>query len=1399
MVSTVPSQFNFTLSLNDRTSEKALRWAIRIPRQLNGSLEFTPATGCLDAQNPVASIGVSFLPKKPEAIDWLVEIVLNDNETILSLQLVGNVRIPTIHVDKSQVSFGMVPVGQGPAHVHTVHVQNDGFQQQTRVEVHLSSYQSSVMTVSFPNGCIIGLGIDRIPVEIILKAAKPTNIHTMLDISVGGHKAASVTVVAAADSSLLTQPPPARSEDREIEAACVFLGMEKYTARTFESQLGIFLNRLTNKGFSKTLSSGNKSSSAQKSISRSMILRYLISFGAVFPSSTVSDSDILLQVAKLVIGGCDGETTLFTSFGLDKRKLTDSGLISALLEKIMGAFPYLDALNRGTQSTPQILNNALLELNWIDLSHLIQHVSHQRIAILVMSTVSDRINMIAQRDAVIEFKTVCGRISSKYITHASGASIMKLYDSTKTFSLNAETDKQVMMTHKPRFAGARDDAIVHLDSYRFKLTGIADQIIEPLHSVKFQATLFDIHTESISITNPFPEDANFHISVNNMPGSQAFILAAKELRMHGSSTAQVELKIIGLVLTQSSVSVIKFRNEKIGEFTIDVNVAVLPPLEPTEQMKFECITGLCETKLISVPRVNEKRKSAVQLIREHTSIEPVETNFATLNVDYNSKAFRLDTMGNKVEFSGADNQTIPVTFTPDRVGTYSTTMSLSAPDRSDARLVKLIGIATPKTENIQLSLDTYAYEGITQSIPLAIGNENTYSIRDPIPEALRLELKTGELLIRGYSIKPVTCDTIIDLRNETTKETLTITIHLRVDEPLSQPRLVFTCTARETSNHTLIIPAFPLSRRFTVETDLDEVFGEFEFTTAPDEEFHYPIRIRPASTSKLTGSISLTDIDTGENIWYVLDIIAEPPKNAGDLELKVKAGQSVSAIVELLNPTSTEADFTVCWEGDGLMGEKDFTIPPDGSYKYELTFKSADPVKGSGSVAFYSDQIGDVWYRLQLEAVLEDYLTDLGCITCVFGTSIEIPLHVNNPTGRDANVHVLIDSDQSIDWTVASGGKLTIPAGDIVNLKCMYHPSKLGHNQEYQIALEDKSIGRWIFNFSASVVPPSDEPIHTQSIGCDIGGYSDGHICFRNPFAQRIELRVHSDHSEIAIMLRKPVIAIRPQQTLTIPFTYSPTTMNKTLCLVTCTFEDLNWRYLVEGTPQRPIARTSACDLTWICRQPSEIIHSFVLEGSCLLQLKDKADIRLEFGTPTQKALSTVSAKLLKLEATHDDRISAIVSFHAHFLKPIVAVALLHISVGEANRCRFPIRVESTRPAIDDTIKLHSTLNHPSSISFDLCNVVNDFSTFTAYFEDNKSGKRKAPSVFSVHPATGTMRKQNDSPTRFVVTYHPKEYGRGTASATLIIETDMAFWSFAVKGSLPEYHPPTKTKPHNQS
>lgn len=89
----------------------------------------------------------------------------------------------------------------------------------------------------------------------------------------------------------------------------------------------------------------------------------------------------------------------------------------------------------------------------------------------------------------------------------------------------------------------------------------------------------------------------------------------------------------------------------------------------------------------------------------------------------------------------------------------------------------------------------------------------------------------------------------------------------------------------------------------------------------------------------------------------------------------------------MFNPILEGTTFDVHIEGQGLLGDTLFYVPPEESGVYELLYSPLLPGESSGSINFVSEKTGEFWYKLKLVALPPDPV-ELDEFTCEIGKSI---------------------------------------------------------------------------------------------------------------------------------------------------------------------------------------------------------------------------------------------------------------------------------------------------------------------------------------------------------------------------------------------------------------------------
>jgi hypothetical protein len=136
-------------------------------------------------------------------------------------------------------------------------------------------------------------------------------------------------------------------------------------------------------------------------------------------------------------------------------------------------------------------------------------------------------------------------------------------------------------------------------------------------------------------------------------------------------------------------------------------------------------------------------------------------------------------------------------------------------------------------------------------------------------------------------------------------------------------------------------------------------------------------------------------------------------------------------------------------------------------------------------------------------------------------------------------------------------------------------------------------------------------------------------------------------------------------------------------------------------------------------------------------------------------------------------------------LRPFEADLDLIVKRRNGGRWRNQVRLEATAPDPDGTLVVHADINCTSTVTFKLPNKYSTYTPFKAYFTPDSSYE------FMVYPTAGELEpaESPDGGTMFQVSFTPTEYGK-KFTGTLVVATDEMQWTYAVRGSNPDYHAP---------
>ena len=372
--------------------------------------------------------------------------------------------------------------------------------------------------------------------------------------------------------------------------------------------------------------------------------------------------------------------------------------------------------------------------------------------------------------------------------------------------------------------------------------------------------------------------------------------------------------------------------------------------------------------------------------------------------------------------------TIAMALVPDRVGRYKSKLAVYAKDNIfDIRVIDLtvtVGVADPKPV---LEFRGPCRVSMTQEIPIINRSEKDWEV---------VVSFSGTKAYSGtkYFKVPKDSTTLFDLvfcgphvGTFPGKLTFSISNNLEenfeyklmgyAEEPLAEGHLKLNCVARTRSPFSVPVRRLAtfsnssaLCQTFKVQTDLACLLGAPTIeVTSPGSPTPYEFFINSPTSGVLTGSLSFTDVNSDAMMWYTFQINVEAPFAESEISVEAVVRTAVVVEITLDNPTNEVKTFDVSIDGEGLMGDAVFTLPPkETRLSYELIYSPLREGTFVGSISFKSGKSGQFWYKVNLSA-LESPPTVIPRMECMMGTSVSTKIEVENPLAE------AVDFDTSIE------------------------------------------------------------------------------------------------------------------------------------------------------------------------------------------------------------------------------------------------------------------------------------------------------------------------------------------------------------------------------------------------
>ena len=763
---------------------------------------------------------------------------------------------------------------------------------------------------------------------------------------------------------------------------------------------------------------------------------------------------------------------------------------------------------------------------------------------------------------------------------------------------------------------------------------------------------------------------------------------------------------------------------------------------------------------------------------------------------------------------------LPVTFHPRGPGVYPGKITLTSD--CDVRVVEVEGKSRSPGMSADLDFSCHARQVIQQELPITNNTNKDWTIQATLngeyfAGAREVIVKAGKVKNFLLTFSPLwVCDVTgqLQLKNTDTLEKYCYNLHGKADEPLAEDTIAAECVARDTQTVVIDVPNITNDDvLYSVETDVPFARGSPTLIVPKMEVGKYTLTLKPTLSGKTTGSITFST-PADQYLWFVLGIGVGRPPPERTIDIRATVRKAVVAEISVGNPSAKEVSFMVRRRGDGLLGDNRLTVQPRSSETYQLLYNplcaSQEGKPNEGQLSFFNDDLGEHWYVLSLAAE-EAEPEELPEVHCELGKSKPIELSLTNPVDQDLTLSVSCSNTQN--FTVSPPGTLTLPPYGTAHPVVTYMPSAIAQRQEARVQLTHPRLGKWEYVVRGSGSPPTVmEPVTVTAVSTRSQQTS---VVFRNPFPlpRRFAVTLKdtpsrappaaaqeagSSAGEVAppeaaaspfeLMLKRKTVTVGPFSSLTIPLSYSPTSIaeHKTAVVVQAVGEgvaaDLRWEYPVVGVaeamPVDNVYRFSSRCRSELSQTVSLALHQVTLaEGETFTH---------EVVFPETFPYAAALRNAVSVQAAYDEarvqgdtvKMDYMVSFNP--LRPFTATVELLIRKQSGGLWRFELHFDALPPPPDDTIHLEAAMSQRGSVAFALANVFGEDLAYRAYYTSDSAAE------FTVSPAKGVLpaaagAATEQQPVRFVVSFSSSQYGK-TLNGTLVIETDLIEWRYDVKG-----------------
>ncbi|XP_046887323.1 cilia- and flagella-associated protein 47-like [Hypomesus transpacificus] len=566
----------------------------------------------------------------------------------------------------------------------------------------------------------------------------------------------------------------------------------------------------------------------------------------------------------------------------------------------------------------------------------------------------------------------------------------------------------------------------------------------------------------------------------------------------------------------------------------------------------------------------------------------------------------------------------------------------------------------------------------------------------------------------------------------------------------------------------------------------EDLSGDSQVCLPAAGSLTYKATYSPARVGHRTGSVIFQSELLGE-FWYQLNLLAEPPVPTTLPQSSCELGKWIREWISLVNPTDETLELNVVNSNPRnytveLGTNSPLIVAPHSSTKVPVRFSPSAIGAGNhtANITFTCPQVMEWRFVLSGRGLVPGSMDPLS-VSSLIGSHSSLILPFTNPTEHSALLHISLSDEDP------SGGAC---------------PSAQRDSQVFCIPLKHTHGVRVCAGASVDipvVFAPDSMQLHQTWLCLRLHPLQDLQDQEHTP-SQQDQEHTHTPSQQDQEHTHTPSQQDENQ---------GHTHMDKSGCVVeNGRVSAVCWVYPIHGIPEAPPKPSQPAEV--VCEAGRRIEERIEVQFTACIpvsstpannqdQSSNTAPItgslvcledflcELRYHGEEERAWLEGCVSVSLLEGKRDPQ-SGIVSLSLGLTyaphRPLRCLAELVVRCVTGGLWKFPIRLVSTAPQVDDVIIIEARgLHKTSAVGFRLTSQTSHPEAFTAGFLPG-SGRE-----FTVDPPSGELLPVGSAGTLLTVSFTPSMYSKKHL-ATLLVQTPDMQWTYEVRGMAPAYTPP---------